>query len=378
MKKLISSPKLWYFLLIGGLLTLCIQTVFHPIKEKDLNGYFEDHKATPFSVTDWKEGAFQQNYEAYLKDHAGFHHTLVRLFNQKEYWWNRVANANGVLIGKENYLFEENYISSYLGINHIGEDSIRKQVMKLRFLQDTLQQQGKTLLVVIAPGKGWVYPEKFPKKYSHIPKKKSNYESYLSQFNTRGIHYIDLNRWFVNSRDKSPHPLYPKTGIHWSKYGELMAFDSILNTLETMQNGKFGRIRAKEWRVTRKPDFEDNDIEKGMNLLFPIYNPLQLAYPVWEMDTSGKTFQGTIVFIADSFYWGIYNYGVADNVLKRNEFWYYNEEIYTPGEGVKKVSDLPLAETIAQKDIIVLLVTEGNFHKFGFGFVEKLYAAYKH
>ena len=64
-----------------------------------------------------------------------------------------------VVIGKENYLYEKGYIDAFFGVDFIGHDSIAISAYKLKMIQDTLAKLNKTLLIILAPGKGDFFPE---------------------------------------------------------------------------------------------------------------------------------------------------------------------------------------------------------------------------
>ena len=46
----------------------------------------------------------------------------------------RLPTAFGVIIGKENYFYEENYIKAYTGVDFLGEDSLSRMVNRIKFI----------------------------------------------------------------------------------------------------------------------------------------------------------------------------------------------------------------------------------------------------
>ena len=92
----------------------------------------------------------------------GFRSTFIRLHNQLKYWIYNEFSANGVVIGKDRYMYEESYIKTYYGLDFKGNDTLLVMAEKLKRLQNILHKQNKLLLVVLAPGKGYFYPEYIP------------------------------------------------------------------------------------------------------------------------------------------------------------------------------------------------------------------------
>ena len=85
-----------------------IQQQVKLIKLVPLSGYFTPIEQSSFSLETWFEGEYQTNKQDYLNDKIGFRPLFIRLYNQVYYTFFNLARANGVIIGKENYLYEAN------------------------------------------------------------------------------------------------------------------------------------------------------------------------------------------------------------------------------------------------------------------------------
>lgn len=137
----------------------CIQHSLHLVGEKSLRGAVNYAPDISFEKKEWFQGKYQEEKEKYLNDGFGFRSFFVRLNNQIRYSLFNKANANGVIIGKENYLYEENYIKAYYGQDFIGKEKIEERFIQLKFIQDTLQKLNKSLLLVYASGKASFFSE---------------------------------------------------------------------------------------------------------------------------------------------------------------------------------------------------------------------------
>jgi len=361
-------------LLMGVLFLPLMQEYFTLSKVRPLSGDFVPAHDVKFTRDTWFNGEFQFQKEKFLHDNFGYHNTAIRLHNQLGYYLFRKAKANGVVIGKENYLYEYKYIESYYGTDFIGRDSIQKKLDMIAFLADTFKQMNKTFLVVFAPGKGFYYPEFIPdyKKQRGI----TNIEVYRELIKKSNIPYIDFHSWYVANKGKTKYPLMPRYGTHWTQYGSMLATDSILKAIEQLRNIRIPDMEWKDIHIERSKD-TDADIENGMNLLFR-FEPETLAYPIINYRAKilpGET-KPSILMIGDSFYWQIFGSGVSQ-VFDRSDFWYYFKSAHSPRyEHTKKIDDVDIIDEIKQHDVIIVMSTDVHLPKFGWGFIETMYNYY--
>ncbi len=365
--------------LFGGVILLLLlpmlQAALTLFELKPLAGAVETVEKPTFTFTDWKTGDYQKAYEKYMTANFGFRSTMIRINNQKMYSLFSEAKANGVIIGKENYLFEKNYLKATLGTDYIGEKAIQTQVDKLKQIQDTLQQLNKNILMVFAPGKATFFPEYMPDYCKKQQRSKTNYKSYLAAMQLAQINFVDFNQWFVEMKPKSIYPLYGKAGIHWSKYGEYLAADSLIKVVGKLTKSPMTRLVLEKIEVKKENEQGDYDIGDGMNLLFPM-NTYPMAYPTFHFEKQ-KVAPPKVLFVADSFYWGMFNAGFSKEVFGDGQFWFYNQEIYpdsyiTP----KTVADINIQEEVEKNELVVLVCTDANLFKFAFGFIDQLHAKY--
>lgn len=366
---------LLFVILMAGLFLPTVQQFSKFVDVKPLSGAVEKEKKPILTLSTWADDSFQASAEKYLNQEFGFRNWFVRLHNQVYYSLFNEAKANGVIVGKEGYLYEENYIKAYYGRDYIGDSMITQKVNRLKFLQDTLTSFGKNLLIVIAPGKASFYPEYIP-NHLKSEKSKTNYEAFINVANQNQLQLINFNAWFVSQKEKSDYPLYPKTGIHWSRYAMNLVIDSLLSYIEHERNIDLADFNIGHPRLSENLIDPDRDIEDGMNLLFDIPNQ-PLAYAEISYDETGKE-KPSVLVISDSFFWGLYDKGLIKHAFDNGEFWFYNREIYSPGtEGAGMVSEVDLFGELMSKDIIILMTTDANLPKFPWGFDESAVSALK-
>jgi hypothetical protein len=325
----------------------------------------------PLTLDQWFKGRYQLNSNRYFRENYGLRNLGIRTQNQLDYWLFSEANAKDVIVGKEGYLFEQNYINSYLGINFLGENRIEEQGKKLERIQDTLAKLGKNLITIIAPGKGYFYPEFIPKNFKR-KSTKTNYSEFINAAENYRLDVLDLNHYFMGNKGKTTYPLYGKNGIHWSYYGMCLATDTIIKHIE---KSAAKSISHAVWDMVER-DVErayDYDIAAGMNLLNTL-DGNKMGYPnIRFVEDSAVSKLSTIV-IADSYYWGIYNANFP-SVLGHSQFWYYNRQVYPDSYAAPVyVKDKNISEEIAKTDLFLIVCTEGNLQDFGWGIVEEFYS----
>jgi hypothetical protein len=344
------------------------------IKVRPLQGAINEVKDVQFIISSWHDETYQKEKEKYLNQEFGFRNFFVRLNNQLYFSLFRIAKANSVVIGKENYLYEENYIKEYYGHNFIGQARINEVTDRLKSIDSAFKTINKTLLVVFAPGKASYYPEYIPDDYKKM-NDSTNYKSFSKAIYESGISFIDFNDWFKKQKSISNIVLYPKTGIHWSDYGSILAIDSINKFIAKKLNHNPVEIHWTEFSQEESVSYVDSDIENGMNLLFKIKR-LPMKYPRLQFDNAGKH-KPKVLNIGDSFYWNIFGKGIANELFTDAGFGFYFREIHSPIlNGIKDIAEIDLKDFMNHYDVVMLMCTEATLFNFPFEFDKKVYNLY--
>ncbi|MFI5148226.1 MAG: hypothetical protein ACHQRM_00720 [Bacteroidia bacterium] len=353
-----------------------LQQEFSLVKTKDLSGVYSKTLPEPFTINNWLDGAYQTRQEKYLNENFGFRSTCVRINNQLAFSLYNEARAISVIIGKGNYLYGDGYVNSWYGTDFIGDSLIEENICKLKVIQDTLQKKNITLLLMFVPGKGMFFPEFLPALPVQT-KKITNYECYRDRLKGSGIPLLDMCSYLCTLKAKSPYPLFPKTGIHWSLYGAEVSADSMGRFISALRHKDLPRISITDVEWDIKPRGSDDDVETGMNLLFPI-SKFRMAYPLIKVDTL-NTVKPKALIIADSYLWNIYGTGRAGQLFTSPHFWYYYKDLYVPGvNGTLKNEFIDLKTEIEQQDVIILFANDARLLDLGEGFIDDAYDLYVH
>src|SRR5690606_19074770 len=90
----------------------------------------------------------------------------------------------------------------------------------------------------------------------------------------------------------------------------------------------------------------------------------------------GKT-KPSVLVISDSYYWGMFNLGISENAFRDSHFWYYNYEVYPDSYKSPLIaSAVNLKDEIRKRDVIIIMATEANLSKFGWGFIDRAYETF--
>lgn len=368
---------LWVLLCLLMLLPLAFSFLPSLSGEKLQGADYLSFKDVKFSWKNIKEGKYQAAREEQVRRKIGMADTWIRGYNELNYRLFRRTTAEKLILGKNDCFYEEMYITEYLGHNYLGEFFIEKKVSELKRLQSLLKEKyGIELLLVFEPGKAHFAPESIPDRYHPQVKTTSNYEGFTSACDRAGIAYLDLNAYFSSLKSRSPHLLYSKYGVHWSSYGLWQAADTLAHFIEHQCNINLPDIVCDGDSTSRFNKDLDFDLEPAMNLLLPLPHEA-MNFPICHFDFNSQKHQRPRVFtIADSYYWSIWNSGIASNLFSVNTFWYYNQTVYPDiWDPIVWADKSTLKETIENHDIILLMITDANLYNFGWNFLEEALAA---
>lgn len=371
------GKKIMYGVILLALCMPLIQQLTKFAYVRKLHGAIEEVQAPTLTSQTWFNGKFQDSSSKYITNNFGFRNDFIRINNERFYYLYNEAKANGIVIGKENYLYEKYYISAYYGQDFYGEDSIRIKLKKLKFIQKTLQSKGKDILIVFAPGKASYLPEYIPDNLRGELTERTNINAYRAGLKSNNIDFIDFNQWFIDAKDTTSYPLYPKAGIHWSKYAEYLVIDSLVLYMESSLKKNLPDFVMHKLTVDDNNKEGDYDIGEAMNIYskLPTY---PMAYPECHFEQGEQYYQPRIMVVGDSYYWGLHNRNLSKKCFKEGQFWFYNESIYKDGsENPIKTKSIDIVNEVEKNERIIILSTDANLDDFGFGFIEDLYEAYQ-
>lgn len=308
--------------------------------------------------------------EMLVKQSVGGCNHAVRFYNELNYRLFKYSAAPKLIIGQDDYFYENVYVDEYQGKDFSGDDVIRNNLIKFKELQDSLHHQGIELLLVFEPGKARCMSEYLPQRCRKGVQ--TNYDSYTRLAKELGVRLLDLNAWFQSIIANEPYPLYSRHGIHWTTYGMWRAADTLQRFIEQECHTTLPSFRHVGDSLSTINKDLDFDLEPPMNLLSELPHE-KLCFPVMEPQPVTGARPRALV-IADSYVWSLWNHGILQQWFDQPEFWYYNLSLYPHiwDPTAYYIDKRTLPEVLRRKDVILLMTTDANLKDFGWHCVEEI------
>jgi len=370
---------LMFTLFFGVLAYMPLLQYFSPkLQAKKLGGAkFSDAKPNYWAWA-WLDGSFQKKYQNYLKNENDVVSTFVRLNTQLDFNLFGEIPHEDLIMGKANNIIPKSSWTAAVGKDFIGKEKVEEKARKLKVIDNYLNALGKKLLILTPPNKSSAMWDHLPTYYRNHPIGDRNRTHFQEALLGEKLEVIDFSH-FVNANDEGPYPLYPQGGLHWTYYGYSLAADSIRNYIVN----QFGwDIPEMEWRdrveVKKMERHSDRELYATANFFRePTLDSLPYPNIKYNRDSADLI---KVLGVGDSYYKLLYDYGIHKGLFHEDSpFWYYASTLFPPvyrnGKKLNNSGDIDVLEVLADKDLVILTVVEGNLKKFGWGWVERMYKA---
>lgn len=366
--------KIWFLLLLVVLFLPMLQTLFHFVDEKPLDGAYVPAKKPVVNLNTLFHETAQDSLMNWCTEQTGFRKSMIRVNNQLVYSAFGKIPVTHLVKGNDNSnFFDKSYINSYIGETYLGEEKIDYITQQLKVIQDMLDAKGVTMLPVFVVGKASYFPELIPEDYMAKRHETNNYEEYLKAFEEQGIEMIDFNRWFCERKSTEAHPLYCNLSSHWTVYGATMAMDSLVRYMESKTHQTQAHVTITEFDSTYLME-QDDELYRMMNLIFPMEHNT-IDQPKFSFSQGYKP---RVLAISDSYWWAIYAWDVAlhQNLFSDGGFWFYNKTVYPKQDPIQTVDALNYKQEIEKQEFVLLVCTEATNHLWPYGFIERYLSAF--
>ena len=343
---------------------------------KPLNGVTVETEQPKFNLVSYRSGDYAKQEEAYVGEHFGFREPVIRLYNQ--YLWScyKKTYAHDVVAGKQGWLYTPESVSDYYGNELLrwqpspeeARQHFDREIRYMNRVRTILKENDVEMLAFIAPEKSFLYPEHLPER-EHNTNTFNASEYFLEKLKETGFPCIDMTGWFRQMKDTVNYPLIPQTGAHWV-FPAVYAADSLFRFMGDLKGIELPHLKIGELHEGDNHG-ADNDLEKLLNLALPIrkrqgYSPIADV----TVESGPNSVKPKVLFIGNSFMWGIVNQVPMKDVFDEMEFWYYFSTAYTgdPLMPNGNVVDLNLLEKMLDFDYIVWFTTGNQLNKGTNGF----------
>ena len=360
---------------IISLILLCVFMTKHLIAPSPLRPLKGAVKKTDFpelTLNNWFNGKYQKKFNKAITRNFGFHSIFIRAHNQWNFSIWRKPRVNKVSIGQDGYLFEQSYIDGLLGTDlKKRTDIFNKNKDNFTKAIEGLKNDGQEVVFMIMPGKSFVHPDKIPEHKESIPKE-NTYTLFRDWADSSQLKIIDFHKYFVNNEANIKYPIFPKLGIHLSRYAESFVLDSLLHYVEVQSGKNLYDYHFRDVRLSDHAEGRDQDIGNAMNLMFPLEKET-FAYRDIKVDSIYNN-NPKVLVIGDSFYWGLYPIVLNNNFFPHHEFWYRNLNAFPAQHRPeqKESKSERAIRCIDTFDYTFILVTSIGLEKAGWGYFEAL------
>jgi hypothetical protein len=385
-------------LFVGFLMAIGWQTVLHPVDESAVPGFFLYGVVRPIekpvlSFRSWWDGQFQKQVqgteqtEGWIDRQVGFRAVWIKTDNQINFSLFReiptTANPQQIILGKDDWLYEKNYVDNFLGLDVAPRKSLKQFAADLRSLQDELQQRRITMLLVISPGKATYCPEYLPDWIvrqreilcGHDPGGKSNYEVLSLLLDRQGVHCVDAVKRFRQQREEQrkaqqEYRLFTPGGTHWSHYGASLIVIEMLERLTALSGQPLLQLSCQKVSVDCKTSGTDNDLGRVLNIWTPWVtegptpHPHLLGIPGnWRPDVLwvGDSFSDALTELMDKY--RIYR--------RRDTLFLFHRKTAYPGGEVRPIdlAKFDWQQELLTRDVVIIQINEAELSDLAYGFV---------
>lgn len=374
-----KKPKydivLFTILMVLLFLPMLQQHLLH-IPLKPLNGVTIETEKPEFELESYRSGAYAKQEEAYVGEHFGFREPVIRLYNQYLWDFYRKTYAHNVVAGKRGWLFIPESVRDYYGTEmhrwqpspEVARRNFDREIRYMNRVRAILKENDVELLAFIAPEKSFLYPEYLPDG-KHDTTTFNACAYFWHRLNETGFPCINMTPWFEQIKDTVGYPLIPQTGAHWV-FPAVYAADSLFRFMGDLKGIKLPKLKIGELHESDNHG-ADNDLEQLLNLTLPI-RKRQGYSPTAEVtvERNPNSVKPKVLFVGNSFMWGITNQVPMREVFDEVEFWYYFSTAYTgdPLTPSGQVVDYNLLEKLLDFDYIVWFTTGNQLNKGTNGF----------
>ena len=369
-----TFKKIGFFVLLAVLFLPMMQTCFHLVDEKPLDGAYVPAKKPIVNLNTLFHETAQDSLMSWCTEQTGFRKSMIRLNNQLLYSAFGKIPVTSLVKGNDgSTFFDKSYVNSYTGLTYMGEETIYKNTQQTKLIQDMLRTKGITLLPVFVLGKASYFPELIPEEYMAKRHETNNYEEYLKAFEEQDVEMIDFNRWFCDRKDTEVHPIYCNLSSHWTVYAASLAIDSLVRYMENKTHQTQAHVFIESFDSTYLME-QDDELYRMMNLIFPMEHNT-IDQPKFRF-TDG--YKPKVLAISDSYWWAIYDWKVAlhQNLFSDGDFWFYNKTIYPKRDPIQNVESINYKQEIENQDFVLLVCTEATNQLWPYGFFERYLSGY--
>lgn len=186
-----------------------------------------DASEKPALVTDGRVSeSFGDDFESWFSENFAFRDKAVIMYSairEKLFGTGR----GQVIAGDDGFLFFEETTDAYTGRNPMTDDEIASAVSSVINMSEYARANGAGFLLLVAPDKNTVYPEKMPARYKQCDV--SDLDRLYAALEGTGVRFIDVRTLLSDA--KNERLVYHKRDTHWNGLGARLVHLEVMKEL---------------------------------------------------------------------------------------------------------------------------------------------------
>lgn len=166
-----------------------------------------------FSIKNFLDGSFQEDYESYINDQFPLRDNWISLKSINEYILGKIEN-NGIIYGANGELFEK--------FDSLDEEKLKNNVEAIKKFAEIYYNK---VSLMIIPSSYEIYKENLPMGSPIIPQEELINEIYNFSYFTNNI---DVMKELLDNKNNY---IYYKTDHHWTTYGAYLAYSKFIDSI---------------------------------------------------------------------------------------------------------------------------------------------------
>lgn len=197
----------------------------------------------------WEDGRIDPEYtkkmDQWLSDHFSFRSRLAAGFSMIKADLFATSSEESVIVGREDWLYFAETLDDYMQRRVLSDEELVRIRKILALVDEYVTSRGGKFLFFVAPNKNTIYPEYMP--YYYPRGTESSSLERLNRAMEGSSFYLDVSAALKEKKiswqqeaSASIHPqwLYYQRDSHWNDYGAAVAFESIMDWLESVNENR--------------------------------------------------------------------------------------------------------------------------------------------
>jgi hypothetical protein len=214
----LSQGKIKIITIAMFLIFIClpqVQTSLDPFSLRNVQENRKKAQFPEFSIASiLKPGSdYFEAFTTFFNDNYGLRDFFIRLKNQLDY--SLFNSSDRIILGADGYLFHR-FVIEDVQVALERTDAEKLDILYHRFLDlnAELKARGVKLIILFAPQKNAVYPEKLPHNVPRRPQRPRSIEMIERLSSSPDLTVVNTLPLLVGLKEK--FPTYFKTDLHWN------------------------------------------------------------------------------------------------------------------------------------------------------------------